>query len=60
MYPGSFGVKIGYTTNARQTIVAAAERNGRQIIVSLFGSEKRYEDAIALFNWAFSRAPSAC
>jgi D-alanyl-D-alanine carboxypeptidase len=60
MYPGSFGVKIGYTTNARQTIVAAAERNGRQIIVSLFGSQNRYEDTISLFNWAFSRAPSAC
>jgi D-alanyl-D-alanine carboxypeptidase len=60
MYPGAFGVKIGFTTNAQQTIVAAAERNGRQIIVSLFGTETRYLDSIALFDWAFSQAPSAC
>ncbi|MPZ50480.1 MAG: hypothetical protein GEU75_14480, partial [Dehalococcoidia bacterium] len=60
MYPGAFGVKIGYTTKARQTIVAAAERDGRQIIVSLFGSENRYTDTIALFDWAFAKAPSAC
>jgi D-alanyl-D-alanine carboxypeptidase len=60
MYPGAFGVKIGFTTNAQQTIVAAAEREGRQIIISVFGTETRYLDSMALFDWAFSQAPSPC
>jgi D-alanyl-D-alanine carboxypeptidase (penicillin-binding protein 5/6) len=59
-YPGTFGVKIGYTRNARQTIVAAAERGGRQLIISVFGSEDRYKDSIALFDWAFASLPNGC
>ncbi len=59
-YPGAFGVKIGFTTNAKQTIVAAAERNGRQLVLALMGSEDRYTDAAALFDWAFANTPSAC
>jgi D-alanyl-D-alanine carboxypeptidase len=60
LYPGAFGVKIGYTTRAGQTIVAAAERDGRQVIVSVFGSVDRYADTMALFDWAFSNIPSRC
>ena len=60
LYPGAFGVKIGFTTNAHQTIVAAAERDGRQLIVSVFGSDDRYADTIALFDWAFASIPSRC
>jgi D-alanyl-D-alanine carboxypeptidase (penicillin-binding protein 5/6) len=60
LYPGAFGVKIGYTSRAGQTIVAAAERDGRQIIVSVFGSVDRYADTMALFDWAFSSIPSRC
>jgi D-alanyl-D-alanine carboxypeptidase len=59
-YPGAFGVKIGYTTHAKQTFVAAASRGGRELIVSLMGSEDRYADATALLDWAFSARPSAC
>jgi len=59
-YPESIGIKIGYTDEAGQTIVAAAERGGRRIIVSLLGSATVYQDAIALFEWAFSDTASAC
>src|SRR3990170_4574141 len=59
-YPESIGIKIGFTDNAGQTIVAAAERDGRRIIVSLLGSSTVYQDAIALFEWAFSDTTSAC
>jgi D-alanyl-D-alanine carboxypeptidase len=59
-YPGAFGVKIGYTRRARQTIVAAAERGGRQLILSVFGSEDRYAASAALFDWAFANVPDAC
>ena len=53
-------MKIGYTERAGQTIVAAAERDGRRIIVSVLGSQDRYTDAIALFEWAFANTEPAC
>lgn len=59
-YPGALGVKIGYTDEAQQTIVAAAERDGRRLIVSVLGSSSIYEDAVALLEWAFSSVESAC
>jgi len=59
-YPESIGLKIGFTDNAGQTIVAAAERGGRRIIVSVLGSSTVYQDAIALFEWAFSDTAPAC
>ena len=59
-YPGALGIKIGYTEEAQQTIVAAAERDGKRLIVSLLGSEAVYDDAIALFEWAFAGEATAC
>jgi D-alanyl-D-alanine carboxypeptidase len=59
-YPGSFGVKIGYTIRAKQTFVGAAERGGRQLIISLLVSEDRYGDAARLLDWAFAHTEPAC
>jgi D-alanyl-D-alanine carboxypeptidase (penicillin-binding protein 5/6) len=59
-YPGAVGVKIGYTENAGQTIVAAATRGDRTIIVSLLSSWQRYTDTMALFDWAFDQTESVC
>jgi D-alanyl-D-alanine carboxypeptidase (penicillin-binding protein 5/6) len=59
-YEGALGVKTGYTAAAGQTIVAAAERDGRRIIVSVLGAWDRYSDAIALFEWAFANTEPAC
>ncbi len=59
-YPDSLGVKIGYTDAAQQTIVAAAERRGRRLIVSALGSSSIYDDAVALLDWAFASTESVC
>jgi len=59
-YPGALGVKTGYTPQAGQTIVAAAQRDGRRFIVSVLGSADNFADATALLDWAFSRADSSC
>ena len=59
-YPGAFGLKIGFTDAAKETIVAAAERNGRQLIVSVLGSNDRYADSEALLDWAFKNTQSPC
>jgi D-alanyl-D-alanine carboxypeptidase (penicillin-binding protein 5/6) len=60
LYPEAIGIKIGYTEKAGQTIVAAAERDGRRLIVSVLGTWDRYADAIALFEWAFAETERAC
>jgi D-alanyl-D-alanine carboxypeptidase len=59
-YPGSYGVKIGFTGAAQHTIVAAAERNGRHLFVSVLGSQTSYDDTARLFDWAFSNTRPSC
>ena len=59
-YPGALGVKTGYTDQAGQTIVGAAERDGRRLIVSVLGSSDIYVDTMALFEWAFAATPQEC
>jgi len=58
-YAGADGIKIGYTEESQQTIVASATRGGRRIIASLMRSQDRYTDAERLFDWGFAQ-PSAC
>lgn len=58
-YEGADGVKIGYTEESAQTIVASATRGGRRIIASLMYSQDRYTDAARTLDWAFAQ-PSAC
>ena len=59
-YPGAYGVKIGFTNAAKQTIVAAAERDGRAVVISVFGSSDRYADSAALLDWTFAHVPPQC
>ena len=59
-YPGALGVKTGYTFQAGQTIVVAAEREGRRYVVSILGSQDIFVDATNLLDWAFTSAPSSC
>ncbi|MGQ0843584.1 MAG: D-alanyl-D-alanine carboxypeptidase family protein [Sporichthyaceae bacterium] len=54
-YRGAFGVKTGYTTLARNTLIAAATRNGRTIVVTLMGSNgATAPQAARLLDWAFA------
>ncbi|MEO8458148.1 MAG: D-alanyl-D-alanine carboxypeptidase family protein [Chloroflexota bacterium] len=59
-YPGAIGVKTGYTDTAGQTLVAAAEKNGRTLVASVMHSGDEYVDAGALLDWAFSSTTPAC
>lgn len=60
IYPGTLGVKTGFTERANSTIVAAAQRDGRVLYASSFGSWDAYWDAIRLLNWAFENTRSTC
>lgn len=55
-YPGTLVGKTGYTNLARNTYVAAAQRNGRRLVVAqLYGTGDLYGQAIRLFDWGFSQ-----
>jgi D-alanyl-D-alanine carboxypeptidase len=55
-YEGCDGGKTGYTIQSKHSYVAAATKNGRQLIVALVYDEnkKYYTDTIRLFNYGFS------
>lgn len=56
-YPKAIGVKTGYTAAAKQTLVAAAEHDGRTLVAVLLSCEnkgERFEDAKKLFDAAFN------
>lgn len=56
-YPYAIGIKTGTTKAAGKCLVAAAEKEGRLLVASLFGYGKReelYGDAIKLFERAFA------
>ncbi|MDO0929076.1 serine hydrolase [Streptomyces sp. TG1A-8] len=60
-YPGLIGIKNGYTTNAGNTLVAAARRGGRTLVVTVMNPQDEeafavYEEARALLDWGFAAA----
>jgi D-alanyl-D-alanine carboxypeptidase len=59
-YPGSSGVKIGYTRAARHTIVASASRDGRDLYAAVLGSDDLYSETATLLDWAYKETPKTC
>lgn len=53
-YPGTDGVKTGYTENADHTLIATAIRDGKRIIIVYFGSTDSTGDAVKLLDLGFS------
>ncbi|MEV5595671.1 serine hydrolase [Streptomyces sp. NPDC052496] len=63
-YPGIVGVKNGYTSNAGNTLIAAAERGGRTLLVTVMNprsgaSNAVYREAASLLDWGFRAAGKA-
>lgn len=53
-YPGTIGVKTGYTNQALLTLVAAAERDRRRLYAVVLGSDDHFADATALLDYGFA------
>jgi D-alanyl-D-alanine carboxypeptidase (penicillin-binding protein 5/6) len=51
--PGVYGVKSGYTPGAGKCVVAAAERNGKKVMIVLLNADNRWWNAAALVEAAF-------
>ncbi|MGW3007844.1 D-alanyl-D-alanine carboxypeptidase family protein [Streptomyces sp. NPDC001219] len=63
-YPGIIGVKNGYTSQAGNTLIAAARRNGRTLLVTVLNPQSKeyngvYKEAGALLDWGFRTAGTA-
>jgi D-alanyl-D-alanine carboxypeptidase len=60
-YPGADGMKTGFTCPAGWNIVASAERDGRKLIVVIFGAPTpnvRNNEASMLFDRGFAMSPT--
>ncbi|MFE5831769.1 D-alanyl-D-alanine carboxypeptidase family protein [Streptomyces sp. NPDC056508] len=62
-YPGLIGIKNGYTSNAGNTLVSAAKRGDRTLVVSVMNPQEGggfavYEEARSLLDWGFEAAGS--
>jgi D-alanyl-D-alanine carboxypeptidase (penicillin-binding protein 5/6) len=60
-YPGLIGIKNGYTSEAGHTLVAAARRGARTLVVTVMnpragGAFTVYEEARELLDWGFEAA----
>lgn len=60
-YPGLIGIKNGYTSEAGNTLIAAARRGSRTLVVSVMNPQSGggfavYEEARTLLDWGFEAA----
>ena len=59
-YPGTLGGKTGFTDSARKTFVAAAQRDGRRLVIAMMyglvveGGPTYWDQAGALLDWGFA------
>jgi D-alanyl-D-alanine carboxypeptidase len=51
--PGTTGIKTGYTEQAKGCLAVSYERNGREIIGVILGSDDRFSEAQDILNWIF-------
>ncbi len=56
-YPYSIGIKTGTTSAAGKPLIAAAEKQGRELLAVVLETQgnKRYDDTIKLFETAFNQ-----
>ncbi|MEU5001234.1 serine hydrolase [Streptomyces sp. NPDC021622] len=60
-YPGLVGIKNGYTSHAGHTLISAAQRGNRTLVVSVMNPQEGggyavYEEARSLLDWGFKAA----
>lgn len=57
LYPGTIGMKTGFTRRSGNGLIAAARRNGRTMIVVLLGADDMYGGAATLLDRGFATPP---
>ena len=54
-FEGMIGGKTGYTSQARLCFVGEASRDGKNLLVCVFGSQDHFRDAARLLDYGFNR-----
>jgi serine-type D-Ala-D-Ala carboxypeptidase (penicillin-binding protein 5/6) len=49
--PGVVGIKTGTTELAKESLIIQVDRNNRQILIVVLGSDDRYQDTKRLLTW---------
>jgi D-alanyl-D-alanine carboxypeptidase len=59
-YPGTIGVKTGYTLGAGPSLISAVRRGDHTLIAVVMGSPSQghYNESAALYEWGFANLPS--
>jgi D-alanyl-D-alanine carboxypeptidase (penicillin-binding protein 5/6) len=59
-YPGTVGVKTGYTSGAGPSLISAVRRGDSTLVLVALGvpAQAHYGASIALYNWAFANLPA--
>ncbi|GAB3433811.1 D-alanyl-D-alanine carboxypeptidase family protein [Phycicoccus ginsengisoli] len=59
-YPGTIGVKNGYTEAAHRTFISAVSRGGRTyLLTEMYGLDHSWRPQAAMYDWAFRYAAQA-
>jgi serine-type D-Ala-D-Ala carboxypeptidase (penicillin-binding protein 5/6) len=57
-YPGTIGVKTGFTSDAGNCLISAVQRDGRTLIAVVMGTGNHYAESSALYDWGFANLPA--
>ena len=59
-YPGTIGVKTGFTSGAGPSLISAVERGDRTLIAVVLDApgQTHYEESMALYDWGFTNLPA--
>jgi D-alanyl-D-alanine carboxypeptidase (penicillin-binding protein 5/6) len=59
-YPGTIGVKTGYTLGAGPSLISAVRRGDHTLIAVVMGSPSQghYNESAALYDWGFANLPA--
>ncbi|XVX19391.1 D-alanyl-D-alanine carboxypeptidase family protein [Actinomycetota bacterium] len=59
-YPGTIGIKNGYTDAAKRTFISAVTRGGRTyLLTEMYGLGVGWRDQAKLYDWAFANGDRA-
>lgn len=51
---GVYGIKTGWTENARENLVTYIDRDGKRIAIALLGSQDRFGETKTLIDWIYA------
>lgn len=57
-YPGTIGVKTGFTNDAGNCLISAVQRDGHTLIAVVMGTGNHYAESSAMYDWGFAHLAS--